>query len=193
MTRRDRKRRMNTSRVIANIVKIAPMAVKFTIFVVFRIFTVCFTRTRTDGVSSLALLEATNSFLVAKLLSLSLFSSLFLFDTSLRSRPASMVSQSLVSSSKGPSLSSEKSLSILSLHVSLSYLDSSSCWYEAFVLRLLLLLLWVFDDCDNDLNGFRIFWHWDRSGFGRRRRDNDISWAIFDRTILGYRLCLARS
>lgn len=31
MTRRDRKRRMNTSRVIANIVKIAPVTVKFTI------------------------------------------------------------------------------------------------------------------------------------------------------------------
>lgn len=77
---------------------------------------------RTDGVSYLVLLEAANSFLVTKVLSLSLFSSLFLFDTSLRSRPASMVSQSLVSSS----LSSENSISILALHASLSYLDSSS-------------------------------------------------------------------
>ena len=110
---------MNTSRVIANIVKIAPVTVKFTIFVVFKI---CFTRMRTDGVSYLVLLEAANSFLVTKVLSLSLFSSLFLFDTSLRSRPASMVSQSLVSSS----LSSENSISILALHASLSYLDSSS-------------------------------------------------------------------
>ena len=45
MTRRDRKRRMNTSRVIANIVKIAPVTVKFTIFVVFKILRiryVCF-------------------------------------------------------------------------------------------------------------------------------------------------------